>query len=149
MKTLALALAGFVLLLVSTGAQAQQRVVPCTPVTTTQASGFVTQGCVDATLSTPTGVEPIYRYVSAGSDQMALSVTTNTTLTVPSGATLAQICVEGAAIRYRDAGSAATTTLGIPVSSGSCFAYSGPLAALSFTAQSGSPTIDVAYYKAN
>ena len=93
-------------------------------------------------------VAPIYVYVSAGASQMALSVTTNTTLTVPAGATLAQICVETAGVRYRDDGTAATPSTGIPVASGACFSYSGPLAALSFTAQSGSPTLDVAYYKA-
>ena len=99
------------------------------------------------TLSTP--MTPIYIYASAGASQMALSVGTNTTLTVPAGATLAQICVETANIRYRDDGTAATTSSGIPVSSGTCFSYSGPLSALSFTAQSGSPTIDVSYYRAN
>ena len=95
------------------------------------------------------GVTPIYLYVSAGASQMALAVGTNTTLAVPAGATLAEICVETAAVRYRDDGTAATSSLGIPVASGTCFQYSGPLASLSFTAQSGSPTIDVSYYKAN
>lgn len=93
-------------------------------------------------------VAPIYGYISAGAGQMALSVTTNTTLTVPTGATLAEICVETAGVRYRDDGTAATALLGLPVSSGTCFAFSGPLSVLSFTAQTGSPTIDVLYYKA-
>ena len=95
------------------------------------------------------GTAPIYLYVSAGASQMALAVGTNATLTVPTGATLAEICVEGAAVRYRDDRTAATTSLGILVNAGVCFAYSGPLASMSFTAQSGSPTIDVSYYKAN
>jgi hypothetical protein len=95
------------------------------------------------------GEAPIYLYVSAGASQMALVVGTDTGLTVPPGATIAWICVETANVRYRDDGTAATASLGIPVTSGSCFAYAGPLAALSFTAQSGSPTIDVSYYHAN
>jgi hypothetical protein len=95
------------------------------------------------------GIAPIYLYISAGSDQMALAVGTNTTLTVPAGATIAEICVETAGVRYRDTGSAATSLLGIPVSAGTCWQYSGPLSALSFTAQSGSPTLDVLYYRAN
>ena len=95
------------------------------------------------------GVTPVYLYDSAGASQMALAVATNTTLTVPAGATLAQICVEGASVRYRDDGTAATASLGTPAAAGACFSYSGPLASLSFTAQSGSPTIDVSYYKAN
>jgi hypothetical protein len=97
------------------------------------------------------GVSPIYIYVSAGQDQMGLPVTTNTTLTVPVGATLAEICVETANVRYRDNGSASSSTLGIPVaysSPGNCFPYSGPLASMSFSAISGSPTLDVSYYKA-
>ena len=95
------------------------------------------------------GVAPIYIYVSAGPPQMGLAVATNTALTVPAGATLAEICVETAGVRYRDDGTAATAALGIPVSAGSCFAYSGPLAAMSFTAQSGSPTLSISYYRAN
>jgi len=94
------------------------------------------------------GITPIYLYVSAGASQMGLAVGANTTLSVPSGATLAEICVEGASVRYRDDRTAATASLGIPVGPGACFSYSGPLASMSFTAQSGSPTIDVSYYKA-
>lgn len=100
--------------------------------------------------TTIAGVTPIYFYVSAGPSQMGVAVGANTSLAVPSGATLAEICVEGAGVRYRDDGTAATSSLGIPVGSGICFAYSGPLASLSFASQSGgSPTIDVSYYKAN
>jgi hypothetical protein len=95
------------------------------------------------------GITPIFLYVSAGPSQMGLAVGANTKLTVPGGATLAEICVEGANIRYRDDGAAASASLGIPAIAGSCFPYSGPLAALSFSSQSGSPTIDVSYYKAN
>ena len=100
------------------------------------------------------GVAPIYLYDSAGASQWALAVTTNTTLTVPSGSTLAEICVETAGIRYTDDTTSATTANGIPVvpsssTSPSCFAYSGPLTALKFTAISGSPTLSVSYYRAH
>lgn len=101
-----------------------------------------------------TGVAPIYIYVSAGASQWALAVTTNTTLTVPTGATIAEICAETAGVRYTDDGTNATTANGIPVVPSSatlpsCFAYTGPLSALKFTAISGSPTLSVSYYKAN
>ena len=95
------------------------------------------------------GVTPIYLYDSAGASQIGLAVSTNVTLTAPAGATLAEICVEGGGVRYRDDGTAATASVGLPVAAGACFSYSGPLSSLSFTAQSGSPTIDVSYYKAN
>jgi hypothetical protein len=93
-------------------------------------------------------VSPIYLYISAGASQMALAIGTNTALNVPNGATLAEFCVETAGVRYRDDGVAATSSSGVPVSAGSCFSYSGPLSTMSFTAQSGSPTLDVSYYKA-
>ena len=94
------------------------------------------------------GVSPIYIMVSAGASQYGLSVTTNTTLTVPAGATIAEICVETAGIRYTSDGTSATASVGMPVSSGTCYSYSGPLSALKFTAQTGLPTIDVEYFKA-
>jgi hypothetical protein len=87
------------------------------------------------------------QYVSAGNGQYALSVSTATSLTVPTGATVAQICVESATVRYRDDGSAPTASSGVPVLAGSCFQYAGPLASIQFIAAAGSPTIDVAFYK--
>ena len=95
------------------------------------------------------GVAPIYLYVAAGPAQMGLSVTTATSLTVPAGATIAQICVEGAGVRYRDDGVTPTASVGMPAAAGACFQYSGPLSVVQFIAQSGSATIDVLYYKAN
>jgi len=92
------------------------------------------------------GVRPTYIYVSAGPSQMGVPVATITSLAVPPGATIAQMCVEGGTARYRDDGTAPTASLGIPAGAG-CFAYAGQLSALQFIAQSGSPTIDVSYYK--
>jgi len=95
------------------------------------------------------GVAPIYLYNSAGTGQYALSVATAANLTAPAGASIAWICVEGASVRYRDDGIAPTASVGIPAAAGSCWAYGGPLSAIQFIAQSGSPTIDVSYYKSN
>lgn len=86
-------------------------------------------------------------YPMAGGGQYGLSVVTNTALTIPAGAAGAEICVETAGIRYTDDGTAASSSVGIPVASGVCFQYFGQLSKLKFTAQSGSPTIDVLYYK--
>ena len=55
-------------------------------------------------------VAPLYLYKSAGAAQMGLSVASATGLTAPSGATIAQICVENANVRYRDDGIAPTAT---------------------------------------
>lgn len=86
-------------------------------------------------------------YASAGTGQYALSVNSATSLTVPTGAYIAEICAESQAVRYRDDGSAPTASTGIPVASGTCFQYSGPLSAVQFIAQTSGATIDVSYYK--
>jgi len=88
-----------------------------------------------------------HSFISAGAGQYGLTVASATALTVPLGAQIAEICVETAGVRYRDDGTAPTASIGIPVSAGTCFQYSGPLTAIQFIAQSGSPTVDVAYYQ--
>ena len=85
--------------------------------------------------------------VSAGAGQYGLAVGTNTGLTVPAGATMAQITVEGANVRYRDDGGNPTSSVGMLVYQTTSWLYSGPLVALLFTKVSGSPTLDVSYYK--
>jgi hypothetical protein len=97
-------------------------------------------------------VAPIYILSSAGTPQLGLSVTTGSAvaLTVPTKATIAQICVETAQVRYRDDGTAPTASVGMPVTPGStspsCFQYAGPLSQLQFIAVSATATIDVLYY---
>jgi hypothetical protein len=86
-------------------------------------------------------------YISAGGAQYALAISGATSLTVPAGAAIAEICVETAGVRYRDDGTAPTSSTGMPVSSGTCFQYGGPLNKIQFIQQSGSPTINVSYYK--
>ena len=86
-------------------------------------------------------------YISAGPGQYGLTVSSATPLTVPAGSEIAEICVETAGVRYKDDGGVPTSSSGIPVASGSCFQYGGPLNKIQFIAQSGSPTLDVSYYK--
>jgi hypothetical protein len=68
------------------------------------------------------------------------------TLTPPAGATTALISVSANAIRWRDDGTNPTASVGMPVAVGQEWQYAGPLAALAIIAQSGSATIDIAYY---
>ena len=117
---------------------------------TTVVSGNVSPLQIDSsanlkvTINTAVLTKPA-SFVSAGASQMGLSVASSAvSLTVPSGATLCQICVEGAAIRYRDDGTAPTASSGIPCAAGQSFQYAGPMSALRFIAQSGAATIDVA-----
>lgn len=79
--------------------------------------------------------------------QQITNLTAATSLTVPTGATFAQIYVEGEGIRYRDDGVAPTATVGQPVSAQTGFQYSGNLANIQFIQQVASATIDVVYYK--
>jgi hypothetical protein len=58
----------------------------------------------------------------------------------------AVICVETAAIRWRDDGVAPSTTVGMPVAIGQCFYYSGTFATLRVIAQSGSPVVNISFY---
>lgn len=88
-----------------------------------------------------------YNYRSAGAGQFALSVTTNTMLTIPPGALGAYITVEGASVRRTSDGTGATTTNGTLFAAGAQWADFGPLDTYKFTAVSGSPTLDVEYFK--
>lgn len=100
----------------------------------------------------PVSVSP-YRYQALSPYQQITISSSVSTLTVPTGATIAEICNEGGAVRYRDDGTAPTATVGIPVAAGSatapfCFAYSGPLAAIEFIQQAGGAgPLDVSYYR--
>ena len=102
-------------------------------------------------LSWGADAQVVTRYAPLGYQQIsALSSAIN--LTVPTGARIAEICVEVASVRYRDDGTAPTSSVGVlvaPLSSSipNCFQYSGGLTAIQFIAVSGSPIIDVAYYR--
>lgn len=72
---------------------------------------------------------------------------------VPTGATIAQICVEAQAVRYRDDGTAPTTTIGMLVTPQSstipnCYPYAiTPFSAAQFIAVTTGAIIDVSFYK--
>lgn len=99
-------------------------------------------------------VAPIYLYNSLGEQYItAGTLASATNLTVPTGATIAEICVETAGVRYRERGLVPTASIGMPAVATSttpfCFQYAGPLTTVEFIAISGSPTMDVFYYAAN
>jgi hypothetical protein len=71
---------------------------------------------------------------------------------IPSGTVWALICNEGAAARWRDDGTAPTTSVGMPVGTGTagspaCFNYFGNFAALDWIAQTGTSVLDFSFYK--
>lgn len=74
--------------------------------------------------------------------------------TIPALTTIADICNEGTALRYRDDGTAPTTTVGMILAAGdvtapNCMQYSGNFAALQFIqeAANGGP-LNVTFYQA-
>lgn len=80
---------------------------------------------------------------------LAATLVSATNLTVPAagGAVWALICAETAGVRWRDDGTAPTATVGQLLTAGQCFQYAGPLTAIQFIAQSGSPILDVSFYR--
>lgn len=90
-----------------------------------------------------------YVYTPLGFQQLTITSASVTTLTVPNGSRIAEICVESNSVRYRDDGVAVTSSVGMPVTASAtpCFQYSGNLVAIQFVAVSSSTTLDVSYYR--
>lgn len=65
---------------------------------------------------------------------------------IPARAAWAVLCVDTAAIRWRDDGTAPTASVGMPVASGQCFYYSGTFSTLRVIAQTGSPVVNISFY---
>ena len=87
------------------------------------------------------------RIAPLGYEQIT-SLTAAAGLTVPTGAALAIIRASTAAVRWRDDGVAPTTSVGMPMATTDApFEYSGNLSAIKFIAETGSPVLDVSYYR--
>jgi hypothetical protein len=66
---------------------------------------------------------------------------------IPPGASMAYLQAETAGVRYRDDGGVPTASIGNVIGSGSGILYTGTISSLQFIAQSGSPLLDVAFYR--
>lgn len=91
-----------------------------------------------------------YCQITSLSSAVAIVTASCSTGSVPAQAIEAEICVSGAAIRYRDDGTSPTTSLGIPVGAGVCYPYSvseGGFGALFMIQQTTGATVDIAFYK--
>ncbi len=78
--------------------------------------------------------------------QQITSLSSSTGLTVPSGATLAVVIPEGQNVRWRDDGTAPTSTVGMPLILGTTLSYDGDLSRIRFIQQTASATLNVSYY---
>lgn len=66
----------------------------------------------------------------------------------PSGtATLIAMTCEGTAVRWRDDGTAPTSTSGFPLAAGDTLVYAGLLSALQIAPYAGTPQVDILYYR--
>ena len=77
---------------------------------------------------------------------LAATLASATNLTPPVGAKMAYIVSEASSVRWRDDGTAPTTTIGMLTASGGDLVYSSNLQAIQFIAATGSPILDVSYY---
>jgi hypothetical protein len=67
---------------------------------------------------------------------------------IPAGATMMAVQAETANIRYRDDGVAPTSSIGqLLVSGQNPMLYTGTLSAIQFIAATGSPILDVSFYR--
>ena len=78
--------------------------------------------------------------------QQITSLSASTALTVPSGATLALIVPETQNVRWRDDGTAPTSSIGMPIFVGASLSYDGDLNRIRFIQQAASATLNVSYY---
>lgn len=91
------------------------------------------------------------RYAPLGYCQLT-SVAASTALAacaggVPATATVAQLCVEVQAVRYRDDGVAPTAAIGMPAAAGVCFPISGNLSAIRFIQVTAGAIVNVSFYR--
>lgn len=75
------------------------------------------------------------------------SLSSATALSPPLDATIVEVVVETANIRYRDDGTAPTASVGMLVTAGSSFQYAGDLTAIQFIQVSSGAVLDISYYK--
>ena len=69
---------------------------------------------------------------------------------IPAGANEVLIESDTAAVRFRDDGAAPTASIGYPIAANAApFLYTGTLPALRFIAQTGSPVLNLLFYKSN
>lgn len=87
-------------------------------------------------------------FCQVSAEALASAVSLSTACTIPAGATMAWLQAETANVRYRDDGAAPTASIGNLVLSGNPgIFYNGSIKALQFIGASGSPVLDVAFYR--
>jgi hypothetical protein len=78
--------------------------------------------------------------------QQISTVSSSIGLTVPTGATLAVITPESQAVRWRDDGTAPTSSVGMPLPLFTVLSYDGDLQKIRFIEQAASAKLNISYY---
>lgn len=128
-----------------------------TTLTVTSVTGIIKAGDTVTGSGAPAGTVIVIQLTgtagAAGTYQTSVATTSSsaslTTGGIPASATSAYLVAEVASIRYRDDGGAPTTGTGQLLVSGAGGGsyYSGTLSALRFIGASGSPLLNVAFYR--
>jgi hypothetical protein len=89
-----------------------------------------------------------YPFTPLTPGQHALAITSATGLTVPTGATRAQVCATTAVVKFTTDGTTTpTSSVGQPLQPATCINIDGPLPLANFKAISATGTLDVEYFK--
>lgn len=85
----------------------------------------------------------------AGASQYGITIASATTLTVPSNANYAVVCVESANARYTADGTTPTATVGMPLLQNQCVSLQSntTLQRFQIIQQTAGATIDASYYR--
>lgn len=78
--------------------------------------------------------------------QQITSLSSAASLTVPAGATCAEIVVEGAAIRWREDGTNPTASVGMPMDAGTSRFHTTALTAFRAIQQASGAVLNIHYY---
>lgn len=125
--------------------------------TTSSVTGFIRPGAAISGTGVPAGTTIVAQLTGtpggAGTYQTSVATTSSgasiTAAGIPNGATAAFLQAETASVRYRDDGAAPTAAIGnlVVFGAGGQVYYQGNLSQIRFIAASGSPLLNVAFYR--
>lgn len=124
-----------------------------TSLTASSVTGIILPGDVVVGTGVPAGTTIVSGPAAGGAGVYITSVATtasSASLTsggIPPGATSAYLQVDTAAVRYRDDGGAPTASIGVSIASAGTLFYAGTLSKIRFILQTGSPLVNVSFYR--
>lgn len=90
----------------------------------------------------------VYPYTPLTPGQHNLAPVSSTGLTIPVGAAYATVCASTATVKYTTDGTTTpTSSVGQPLTAGTCVALNGAIVLANFRAISASGTLDIEYFQ--